>query len=203
MEAPAGYVVTLKAPTRTTDQNAKFHAMVGDIAKAVTWGGKMRSPAQWKVLLVSGHAKATNEEFELIPGLEGEFVNLRESTALMSIRRGASLIEYTQAFGDMNGVRWSERIREESNSMSETEAARPDDALRIQHADQGPGLRWFVQRGATTWFSRGFRTKARADDWIDSHRRAGVMDWRVGFRFRIRGDARDVLIVNRNGEVCK
>lgn len=30
--------------------------------------------------------------------LEGEFVNIRESTALMSKRRGSSLIEYSEAF---------------------------------------------------------------------------------------------------------
>ena len=34
----------------------------------------------------------------IVPGLEGEFVNLRESTAAMSKSRGSSLIEYTMAF---------------------------------------------------------------------------------------------------------
>lgn len=44
----------------------------------------------------------------MVPGLENEFVNLRESTALMSVRRSASLITYTLAFCDMHGVRLSE-----------------------------------------------------------------------------------------------
>jgi hypothetical protein len=44
-----------------------------------------------------------------VPGLEGEFVNLRESTALMSIKRGASLIEYTQAFAAEHGVKTMEQ----------------------------------------------------------------------------------------------
>ena len=40
----------------------------------------------------------------MVPGLEGEFVNIRESTALMSIKRGSSLIEYATAFALSNGV---------------------------------------------------------------------------------------------------
>ena len=79
--------------------NAKFHAICGDLARAgVLWMGKPRTAAQWKVLLVSGHAVATKEGAELVHGLEGEMVNLRESTATMTKRRSSSLIEYAQAF---------------------------------------------------------------------------------------------------------
>lgn len=97
--APEGTVVTFSEPKRSGDQNAKFHAICSDLARArVQWMGKPRTAAQWKVLLVSGHAVATKEGAELVPGLEGEFVNLRESTAAMSKRRSSSLIEYAQAF---------------------------------------------------------------------------------------------------------
>lgn len=99
-------VLTAKEETRTSDQNAKFHALCSDIAKSgLTWAGKRRDAAAWKVLLVSGHAVATKEGAEVVPGIEGEFINIRESTALMSVRRGASLIEYAQAFAAMHGVR--------------------------------------------------------------------------------------------------
>lgn len=109
-EAEPGMVVTIKEATRNAEQNARFHAMCGDIAKAgVEWAGKKRTAVQWKVLLVSGHATATKEGSEMIPGLEGEFVNVRESTAEMSVRRSASLIDYTRAFGDMHGVIWIDR----------------------------------------------------------------------------------------------
>jgi hypothetical protein len=108
-EAPAGYVVTVAEPTRTSEQNAKFHAICSDLAKSqLTWAGKRRNAASWKVLLVSGHAVATKEGADIVPGLEGEFVNIRESTALMSKRRGASLIEYALAFCAENGVALSE-----------------------------------------------------------------------------------------------
>ena len=103
--APEGWQVIIKPATRTTDQNAKFHALCSDIAKSGhPWAGKKRTAAQWKVLLVSGHAIATKEGAEIVPGLEHEFVNLRESTALMSKKRGASLIEYTLAFCVEQGI---------------------------------------------------------------------------------------------------
>jgi hypothetical protein len=79
---PEGTVVTFTEPTRSGGQSAKFHAICGDLARAgVLWMGKPRTAAQWKVLLVSGHAVATKEEAEMVPGLEGEFVNLRDGHA--------------------------------------------------------------------------------------------------------------------------
>ena len=98
-------VVTLKEETRKESQNRKFHALCGDLEKSKhPWMGKPRTAAQWKVLLVSGHAVATKEECEMVPGLEGEYINLRESTALMTVRRGASLIEYSLSFCAMNRI---------------------------------------------------------------------------------------------------
>jgi hypothetical protein len=104
--APLDYRVVIKEPKRTDGQNDRFHAMCSDIANSgFEWAGKRRNSAAWKVLLVSGHAAATKEGFDMVPGLEGEFVNIRESTALMSIKRGASLIEYVSAFCANNGIR--------------------------------------------------------------------------------------------------
>lgn len=97
--APVGYVVQIKPRVRSGDQNAKFHALCADIARAgLSWAGKRRTASEWKVLLVSGHATATKEGSDMVPGLEGEFVNVRESTSSMSKARGSSLIEYTLAF---------------------------------------------------------------------------------------------------------
>lgn len=105
-DAPHGYAVIVKPATRSLEMNAKFHAMCGEIARSgITWAGKPRTADQWKVLLVSGHAVATGEGSDMLPGIEGEFVNLRESTALMSKKRGSSLIEYTQAFMAANEVK--------------------------------------------------------------------------------------------------
>ena len=98
-------VLELRPETRSLSQNAHFHALCSDVAAAgLPWAGMKRTAAEWKVLLVSGHAVATEEQSEIVPGLEGEFVNIRESTALMSKARGSSLIEYTLAFCAANNV---------------------------------------------------------------------------------------------------
>lgn len=93
---------------RNLDQNARFHAMLGDIARQVKWCGKQLRPEQWKVLLISGHAVATKQPADIVPGIEGEFVNIRESSAEMSVGRMASLIEYVMAWANGQGVRFTD-----------------------------------------------------------------------------------------------
>ncbi|MDP0142239.1 recombination protein NinB [Glaesserella parasuis] len=97
-------VVEVKPITRNLEQNAKFHAMCGDIARQVQFNGEWLPLETWKVFLISAHAEATKEGSRLVIGLEGELVNIRESTAQMSVKRMASLIEYVQAYCDLNGV---------------------------------------------------------------------------------------------------
>lgn len=104
-EAPDGHVVIVKKPTRSLDQNSKFHAICYDLERSgFPFRGRARSLQDWKVLLVSAHAVATKHESEVEEGIEGEPVQLRESTADMSVARKSSLIEYALAFCAMNGV---------------------------------------------------------------------------------------------------
>ncbi|WP_457586176.1 recombination protein NinB [Ensifer canadensis] len=115
--AGEGCAVTIGPKTRSVDQNAKFHAICTDVARShMTWAGKRRDAEAWKVLLVSAHTVATKDDPgapspEIVPGLEGEFVNIRESTARMSVGRAASLITYAIAFCDTNGIHLTETIR--------------------------------------------------------------------------------------------
>ncbi|MGQ3213815.1 MAG: recombination protein NinB [Shinella sp.] len=117
IKAAAGSAITVGPATRSLDQNAKFHAICTDLARShMTWAGKRRKADEWKVLLVSAHTVATKDapdaqKPEIVPGLEGEFVNIRESTARMSVKRAASLITYAIAFCDTNGVHLTETIR--------------------------------------------------------------------------------------------
>jgi hypothetical protein len=108
INAPDGYICELKPRTRSLDQNAKFHAMCGDAEKQAKYMGRKLTRYQWKTLFVSGHAVATELPADIVPGLEGEFVNVRESTAEMGVKRKASLIEYVLAWGAANGIVWSD-----------------------------------------------------------------------------------------------
>ena len=106
--APDGWIAKITEPTRNLDQSAKFHAICGDLAKQKEFAGKLRKPEVWKVLLISGHAVATGQGSEMVPGLEGEWCNIRESTALMSSKRMSSLIEYSIAYCMAEGVKLSD-----------------------------------------------------------------------------------------------
>ncbi len=100
--------VTIAPLTRSDEQNAKLHAMLSDIAAKKVFNGQKLSIEQWKMVFVSGHAIATGGQAQMAIGLEGEVINLRESTAKMGVKRCASLIEYIQAWGAMNDMRFRE-----------------------------------------------------------------------------------------------
>lgn len=107
-EAPDGYVVTIAEPTRSLEANAKLHAVLSDVSRQAKYQGKKRSVEFWKGLFVSGWQIAVGEKPEIVPGIEGEFINIRESTTTLSPRRMASLIEYINAWSAMNEVKLSE-----------------------------------------------------------------------------------------------
>lgn len=99
------YEISVRQERRSVDQNAKFHALCSDLSKSgLEFAGARRSLEDWKTILVSGHAVATKEGCEIVTGIEGELVNLRESTAKMSKARSSSLIEYATAFAAQHGI---------------------------------------------------------------------------------------------------
>ncbi len=102
------YVVEVKPFTRTIEQNSKLHATFADLARQATWQGQKLTAEQWKVLMISAHTIATKENHKMVIGIEGEVVNLRESSAQMSVARMISLIEYIHAWGASNGVQFNE-----------------------------------------------------------------------------------------------
>jgi hypothetical protein len=104
-EAESGMRVEIKPRTRSTDQNALLHSYFSEVAKQSTWHGRKMTAVQWKTLFISGHSIATGLGSEMIPGLENEFVNIRESSAAMSVTRMSSLIEYVQAWCAENNVK--------------------------------------------------------------------------------------------------
>jgi hypothetical protein len=102
---PEGFVIKAGPPTRSLEQNAMLHAMFGELETKARHYGQRRSATQWKTLMISAHAIATGLGVEMVPGLEGEFVNIRESSANMTVARMTSLIEYVHAWAAENGVR--------------------------------------------------------------------------------------------------
>ena len=97
-------VVTVKAPTRSTRQNARMWAMLADVASQVEWHGLRLSPDDWKDMFTAALRKA-----RIVPGLDGAgFVALGLRTSQMTVAEMGDLMTLMEAFGAERGVVWSE-----------------------------------------------------------------------------------------------
>lgn len=106
-ELEPGWTVTIAPPGRSLDQNAIFHALCDDIAKATPeWNGLPMTADDWKQLLILSHAMATDGSgVRLVKDLEGQgLVQLRESSARMSKSRATSLIDYTVSWAASHAI---------------------------------------------------------------------------------------------------
>ena len=102
--APEGWQCVVGPRKRSLPQNALFHALCGEAEKSALFMGRKLSLGQWKMLFVSGHQIATGGKADMRPGLENEFVNLYESTSAMNRKRKSSLIDYTIAWLENEGI---------------------------------------------------------------------------------------------------
>jgi hypothetical protein len=98
------YCVEVRSLTRTDPQNKLLHALFGELSHQAKWQNEKLTAEQWKILMISAHAIAEKMPTKMVIGLEGEVVNLRESSAQMSVARLNSLIEYVTAWAAEHGV---------------------------------------------------------------------------------------------------
>jgi hypothetical protein len=95
--------VRVKPETRSTEQNAKMWAMLGDVSRQVEWHGKKLDPSDWKHVFSAAITKQA-----VVPNLDGTgFVVLGQSTSDMTKSEMSELIELMTAFGVDRGVSWS------------------------------------------------------------------------------------------------
>ena len=101
----AGHRLTLelRPEARTSAQNRKMWAMLGDVAKQVDWYGQKLSAEDWKHIF-----SASLKKQRAVPGIDGGFVVLGLSTRRMSSKEISDLIELMYAFGADKDVEWTE-----------------------------------------------------------------------------------------------
>ncbi len=90
---------------RTVPQNAKFHAMVRDIANQMAWGGSRWAEEDWKRLFLGakfGQPIVPN------PFSHGICVMNAKRSRDLTAEQMAELIGEIEAFGNSNEVQWSE-----------------------------------------------------------------------------------------------
>jgi hypothetical protein len=102
--APAGYVVTVKEPKRSTAQNDRFWAMLSDVSRAKP-EGRAHTPEAWKELFM--HACGWESRFA--QGLNGEFFPVGFRSSQLTVRQMTELMDFIDAWGTERGVVWTER----------------------------------------------------------------------------------------------
>jgi hypothetical protein len=102
----AGKRLTLevKPETRSDLQNRRMWAMLTDISQQVDWHGIRLSPEDWKAIFTAAMKKA-----RIVPGLDGGFVVLAQSSSRMSRTEMSEMQEMMAAFGAERGVTFKEK----------------------------------------------------------------------------------------------
>ena len=94
---------------RSTEQNAKLHALLHDIAKQKQWAGQWLDLEDWKRLLTAAWGRANKEHVRLFPALDGVGMDvLYRRTHRMTKHELSELIEYATSWAIDNGVVLSE-----------------------------------------------------------------------------------------------
>jgi hypothetical protein len=94
-------VLEIKPATRSLKQNARFWAMLDEISEQIDWYGRKLTPEEWKHVFTAALKKQ-----DVVPGLDGGFVVLGQSTSNMSVAEMTELIELCTAFGTQQGVKF-------------------------------------------------------------------------------------------------
>lgn len=99
--APDGFVVTIKEPTRTLDQNALLWPLLTEVSRQVDWYGQKLTEDEWKDVFTAGLRKQ-----KAVPGIDGGFVMVGSKTSRMNKREFSDLVELIYAFGAQHGVKF-------------------------------------------------------------------------------------------------
>jgi hypothetical protein len=102
-QAPPGYVVIVREPKRTLEQNDKMWAMLTDISVSMPLG-RRHTPDDWKAIAMN----ACGWECQFCEGLDGRPFPMGFRSSNLTKSQMSTLIEWLHAFGDTNGVRWTE-----------------------------------------------------------------------------------------------
>lgn len=94
-------VLEVKPETRSLAQNARLWAMLADISAQVNWHGRRLTSEEWKHVFT-----AALKRQDVVPGLDGGFVVLGQSTSKMTKAQMAELQELMEAFGVQQGVQF-------------------------------------------------------------------------------------------------
>jgi hypothetical protein len=97
----AGHRMTIeiRPETRSSAQNARLWALLTDVSDQVDWYGQKLTPEEWKNVF-----SASLKKQKVVPGLDGGFVVMGQSTSKMTKAEMAEMQDLIEAFGADKGV---------------------------------------------------------------------------------------------------
>ena len=92
----------VRPETRSDAQNRTLWSALRDVSRQVDWYGQKLTDEEWKHVF-----SASLKRQKVVPGLDGGFVVLGQSTSRMTKGEFSELMELLWAFGAERDVRWS------------------------------------------------------------------------------------------------
>ncbi len=116
-QAPDGWRVKFTPPSKSRDQEERYHAMIGDIARQYEFMGGKLHVEDMKRLLVDAFARVRRDQGtplhhdgRILPSLDGKgFVQLGLQTKEFRKAEATEFIEFLFAWGSEHDIVWSER----------------------------------------------------------------------------------------------
>jgi hypothetical protein len=98
--------LTISEPKKSREQEEKYHAMIGEIAKQAHHLGATWTSEEWKRLLVDQFCRDTKRKpGKVVPSLDGgAIVQLGIQTREFTKEDGMEFIEWLHAWGAQNGI---------------------------------------------------------------------------------------------------
>lgn len=98
--------IEIKNAEKSRDQEEKYHAMIGEIAKQASHLGSKWDAESWKRLLVDQYCKDSGiKGASVLPNLSGDgIVQLGFQTRKFSKEQASEFVEWLYSWASMNGV---------------------------------------------------------------------------------------------------
>ena len=111
LRAGKQFQVEIKYKQRSNEQNEKFHAIIGDIAKQAQHMGAKWEAEDWKRLLVDQFMRQNLEVTKVIPNLDNNgIVQLGFQTRNFTKEQASEFVEFLLSWCVENGIELKETL---------------------------------------------------------------------------------------------
>ena len=111
LKAGKQFQVEIKYKQRSNEQNEKYHAIIGDIAKQAQHMGAKWNAEDWKRLLVDQFMRQHSEVTKVIPNLDNNgIVQLGLQTRHFTKEQASEFVEFLLAWCANNGIELKETL---------------------------------------------------------------------------------------------